>query len=236
MFSPPAKSRSLSKISCSLKLSFDTVTQPIILCHNVEQLKKTAMKTKNWLLTALALFMAVTGFTTDTPNMNIVASDVNKILVSFESETPCMVEMTITDEDGGIVHYWKSETPENIVNQRLNLSQLGKGTFNVTMNYGGTSINREINITRNEIKVGAQVKLIEPYFCFKNDRLNVSFLNVTSKKVFLNVYKDGEHYNGFLLGKDFDIQKCIDFSMAEKGNYEVVLTDYFKEHHYLVNK
>jgi len=206
------------------------------LSRNIKQLKKTAMKTKNWVFTTLAIFIAAISFATETPKMNIVASEDDKILVSFESATACPVEMTITDEDGVIMHYWKSESPQSTFNQMLNLSELERGTYNVVLNYGGTSINRELEITRNEIKVGPPVKLAEPYFCFKNDKLKVSFLNVANKNVFLNVYKDGEHYNGFTLGKEFDIQKCIDFSMAGKGNYEIVLTDYFKEHHYAVNK
>jgi hypothetical protein len=206
------------------------------LCQYVEQLKKAAMKTSIGILTILALFITSIGFATDTPKMNIVANDNDRILVSFESATACPVEITITDEDGVIMHNWRTESPQNAVNQLLNLSALERGVYTVTLNYGGTSINREISITRNEIKVGPPVKLYEPYFSFKNNMLKVSFLNVASKNVFLNVYKDGEHYNGFNFGKDFDIQKCIDFSMAGKGKYEVVLTDYFKEHHYTVTK
>lgn len=194
------------------------------------------MKTKNWVFTTLAIFIAAISFATETPKMNIVASENDKILVSFESATACPVEMTITDEDGVIMHYWKSESPQSTFNQWLNLSELERGTYNVVLNYGGTSINRELEITRNEIKVGPPIKLLEPYFFYKNNKLKVSFLNVANKNVYLNVYKDGEHYNGYTLGKNFDIQKCIDFSMAENGNYEIVLTDHFKEHHYAVNK
>ena len=212
------------------------VTRFLNLSRNIKQLKKTAMKTKIWVLTTLAIFIAAIGFATETPKMNIVANENDKILVSFESATACPVEMTITDEDGVIIHYWKSESLQNNFNQMLNLSELERGTYNVVLNYGGTSINRELNITRNEIKVGPPVKLLEPYFCFKNDKLKVSFLNVANKNVFLNVYKDGEHYNGFTFGKDLDIQKCIDFSMADKGNYDIVLTDHFKEHHFNINK
>lgn len=194
------------------------------------------MKTKNWVLTTLALFIAAISFATETPKMNIVADDNSRILVSFESATACPVEITITNDDGVVMHNWRTESPQNAVKQLLNLSELERGIYNVTLNYGGTSMNRKLNITRNDIKVGPPVKLYEPYFSFKNDRLNVSFLNVANKNVFLNVYKDGEHYNGFTLGKNLDIQKCIDFSTAGKGKYEVVLTDYFKEHHYTVTK
>jgi len=212
------------------------VTRLIILSRNIKQLKKTAMKTSKWVLLTLALFIAAIGFATETPKMNIVANDNDKIMVSFESATACPVEITITAEDGAIMHNWRTESPQNVVNQLLNLSELEQGVYNVTLNYGVMSINRELNILRNEIKVGPPVKLYEPYFCFKNDKLLVSFLNVANKNVFLNVYKDGEHYNGFTLGKGLDIQKCVDFSMAGKGKYEVVLTDHFKEHHFTVSK
>lgn len=194
------------------------------------------MKTSKWVLLTLALLIAAIGFATETPKMNIVANENDKILVSFESATACPVEITITSEDGAIMHNWKTESPQNAVKQLLNLSELENGVYNVTLNYGVMSINRELNIARNEIKVGPPVKLYEPYFCFKNDKLMVSFLNVANKNVYLNVYKDGEHYNGFTLGKGLDIQKCIDFSMAQKGKYEVVLTDHFKEHHFTLSK
>lgn len=194
------------------------------------------MKTSKWVLLTLALLIAAIGFATETPKMNVVANNNDKILVSFESETACPVEITITDEDGAIMHNWKTKSPQNSVDQLLNLSELEQGVYNVTLNYGIMSINRELNIARNEIKVGPPVMLYEPYFCFKNDKLLVSFLNVANKNVFLNVYKDGEHYNGFTLGKGLDIQKCIDFSMVQKGKYEVVLTDHFKEHHFNINK
>lgn len=194
------------------------------------------MKTAKWVLSALVLFIVSVSYATDTPKMNIVANDNDNILVSFQSETACPVELTITNEDGEIMHYWKSDSHEYLVNQNLNLAQLGHGTFNVAMNYGGNSINREIIITRKEIKVGEQVKLHEPFFSFKNNKLNVSFLNIANKNVYLNVFKDGQYYEGITLGKDIDIQKSFDFSMAEKGNYEVVLRDYFKEHHYNIKK
>ena len=194
------------------------------------------MKAKNLVLTTLALFIVAIGFATETPKMSVVNSEADKILVAFESATACPVEITITDDENVIMYYWKSESPENEIKQLLKLSELGNGTFNVSLNYGGNSVNRELSINRKGIKVGPPVELTEPFFCFKNDKLNVSFLNVANKNVFLTVYKNGEYYNGLTLGKDIDIQKCIDFSMAEKGKYEIVLADYFKEHYYVVTK
>jgi hypothetical protein len=168
--------------------------------------------------------------------MNVNANDASKLAVSFESPTASPVELLICDRDGVVLYNWKSEMPEAKISKMYNLSELGDGTFNICINYGGKSINREVCIKGKNVTVGPSVQLIEPFFNYKNDRLNVSFLNVAQKNVFLNIYKDGEHYAGFTLGKNMDIQKCFDFSTAKKGNYEVVLTDYFKEHHYAVNK
>ena len=194
------------------------------------------MKTIKWVLATLALFIVSVGFATETPKMNVVTNEENKIQVTFESPTACPVEISITDNKGDVVYYWQSKSLQNEINQSFNLAELGTGTFNLALKYGCTSINHEVTVTRKEVKVGPSVRLPEPYFCYKNDKLNVSFLNVSSKNVYLNVYKDGEHYNGFKLGKDFDIQKCIDFSMAENGNYEIVLTDHFKDHYFVVEK
>lgn len=194
------------------------------------------MKTTTWGLTTLALFIAAISFATDLPKMNVNANDASKLAVSFESPTASPVELLISDKDGVILYSWKSELPESKISKMYNLSELGDGTFNICINYGGKSINREVCIKSKNVVIGPAVQLNEPFFNYKNDRLNVSFLNVAQKNVYLNIYKDGEHYAGFTLGKNMDIQKCFDFSTAKKGNYEVVLTDYFKEHHYAVNK
>lgn len=194
------------------------------------------MKTKIWGLTTLALFIAAISFATDLPKMSVNADDASKLLVSFESPAASQVEFMISDRDGVILYSWKSEIPEAKLSKMYNLSELGDGTFNICVNYGGKSINREVCIKGKSVTVGPSVQLIEPFFNYKNERLNVSFLNFAQKNVYLNIYKDGEHYAGFTLGKNMDIQKCFDFSTAKKGNYDVVLTDFFKEHHYTVNK
>lgn len=194
------------------------------------------MKTFKVIFTMMVLFVIVTGYATETPKMKIDPVSDGKIQVSFVSATRCPVELTITTEDGTIVYYWQSESPADAVNHQVDLKKLGKGTFNVSLNYGCRSINRELCISRKEVKVGPAVQMIEPVFSFRDEKLNVSFLNVANKKVYLNVYKNGQHVDGFTLGKDFDIQKCIDFSNVEKGNYSVVLTDCFKDHYFTVNK
>ena len=67
------------------------------------------MKTNFWVFFTLAIFVVATGYATETPKMNITSSNEDKILVAFESQTPCPVEITVTDNNGEIVYYWRSE-------------------------------------------------------------------------------------------------------------------------------
>lgn len=194
------------------------------------------MKTKNWVLTALALFIVAFSFATDKPKMNIVTANNEEARVTFESQTAYPLEITICNTFGEIVYYWKGESLQKNLSQTLNMSELGKGTYHVCLNYGGQSLNRDLIVTRNEVKVGPVVALYEPFFSYDDDRLNLSFLNVAQKNVYLNVYQGDEHVTGVNLGDDMDIQKSFDFSKLNTGEYEVVVSEEFKEHHFLVTK
>ncbi len=194
------------------------------------------MKKKYWVLTTLALFIVAISFATDTPKMNIVPTESEKALVTFESNLAFPVEITICNDNGEIVYYWKGESLHNRLSRVFDSSELGCGNFNVCLNYGGKSINRELCINKNEMKVGPAIQLYEPFFQYENDRLNFSFLNVAQKNVYLNVYQGGEHITGIKLGNNMDIQKCLDFSKLKEGEYEVVVNEHFKDHHFLVQK
>lgn len=194
------------------------------------------MKTKYWVLTALALFIVAFSYATDKPKMNIVTGNNEKALVTFESQTAYPLEITICNTYGDIVYYWKGESIQKNLSQPLNMSEFGKGTYHVCVNYGGQSLNRDLIVTRNEVKVGPVVELYEPFFSYDNDRLNLSFLNVAQKNVYLNVYQGDEHVTGVNLGDNMDIQKSFDFSKLSTGEYEVVVSEEFKDHHFLVSK
>ncbi len=194
------------------------------------------MKTNYLILTIIAIFIVAISSATDTPKMNIVPATDEKAIMTFESSTAFPVEITVCTKSGEIVYYWKGESLHTRLNKVLDASDIGYGTFNVCLNYGGKSINRELNITKKEITVGPAVQLYEPFFRYENDRLNLSFLNVAQKNVYLNVYKGGEYVTGVKLGSSMDIQKSLDFSKLNEGDYEVVVSEHFKDHRFLVQK
>ena len=84
--------------------------------------------------------------------------------------------------------------------------------------------------------MGELVSSIPPCFTQKGDELLVSFLNYSQKKVYYNFYQNGEHVTGGKLGKDFAIQKRMDLSALEAGEYEFTLSDKYNDHTYMVSK
>lgn len=133
-----------------------------ILHIRKKQLKKIVIKTNCWVIIALAIFIAATGYATEILKMIIVSDEKDKIQVAFGSETPCMVEITVTANNGEIVYYWQYESAENAVNHQLYTKELGKGTFNVALNYGA-----EVS-TGNFVSIEMRLKLILQFNCWSH--------------------------------------------------------------------
>ena len=182
------------------------------------------------------IFIALTGSATETPKMNVVKTDAGKARFNISSEKPVPFEMILQNTEGEIFYYKKSERPVNEYEDVFDFANMPKGKYTLSMNYGSCSVNRELNVTKNGILVGPQIRLYEPYFGVKNEMVNISFLNIAQKNVFLNIYQNGKYITGLNLGKNMNLRKKIDISNLEKGNYKFVLTDWFKNHLYVMQK
>ena len=191
------------------------------------------MKTKLWVSLALAFFIAAISYASDFPQMNVVQLEAEKALIAFESTEPSALEITLTNHNGEILFFKKTQKRYSSYKKVIDFSSLGVGNYCVCINFGNKSITRKVDVTKSEIKVGPPQRLYEPYFCLKDKKLNVSFYNCPQKQVYVNVYKSGEHVTSIKLGKDLTIQKRLDLSKLRQGEYEIVLTDYFKDHVYI---
>jgi hypothetical protein len=191
------------------------------------------MKTRKWVLTSLAFFIAAIGFATEFPKMNVVNLEDDRALVAFKSSEASPLEITLTNSSGEIVYYKKTKEHYTDYKKIFDFSELGDDTYCVCVNFGNRSVSRTLSVKNEMIKVGDVFYLYEPYFCMNGKKLNVSFFNCPKSQVYLNVFQNGNHIDGVKLGKDLTIQKCVDLSKLEKGEYEIVLTDRFKDHKYI---
>lgn len=195
------------------------------------------MKTKSLLLTAMAVFVAATGFATQLPTMNVIPVQNEKALVAFETMSPANFELSLKNQRGETIYYKKSEEPVQSYRLVFDLQELEDGNYHVNLNHGNCTLDRLITISNGtNLKVGEEIRMFSPYYKFENNTLQISYLNNSQKNVFLNIFRDGQHITGKKLGKEMCIQKALDFSKLEKGTYNVVLSNNSNEFQFTVQK
>ncbi|MBW6534352.1 MAG: hypothetical protein K0B11_05055 [Mariniphaga sp.] len=195
------------------------------------------MKTKNLVLTAMAVFVAATVFATQLPTMNVIPVKNEKALVAFETMSPANFELSLKNQRGETVYYKKSEVPVQNYKLVFDLKNLENGNYHVNLKHGNCTLDRLITVSNGtNLKVGEEIRMFSPYYKFGNNTLQISYLNNSQKNVFLNIYRDGQYVTGKKLGKEMCIQKTLDFSKLEKGTYNVVLTNNSNEFQFTVQK
>ena len=185
---------------------------------------------------AMAVFIVLAIYADETPDMEVIKTETGKTLVSFTTERPVMLEMLLQNSKGEIFCYKKSDKPESVYKEAVDFSNLQKGKYMLSIIYGNSSVNRELGITKDSILVGSLVRLYEPHFFTEDNMVNISFLNIARKNVLLHIYQNGKYITGMHLGKDMAIQKKLDISNLENGSYKLILTDWFKNHLYVVRR
>lgn len=195
------------------------------------------MKTRTFILTALAVCVATTVFATQLPTMNVIPVENEKALVAFETMSPANFELTLTNQRGETIFYKKSVEPVQSYRLVFDLHDLEDGNYHVNLKHGNCTLDREITVLNGlNLKVGEEIRMFSPYYKFEDNKLQVSYLNNSQKNVYLNIFKDGEFVTGKKLGKEMCIQKVLDFSNLEKGTYEVVLSNNSNEFPFVVRK
>lgn len=188
------------------------------------------MKTRIWVVATLVLFVAATTNATNLPKMDVQPLADERVKIEFESNNPYPIELTISQKNGKVVYYAQSKKKGCEYNKTFDFSDLRDGLYKVCLNYGNQSITREVLFDNGQVNIGPVRRYFEPYCKLDNGVLNVSFLNVAEKNVYLRLYRDNKFINGTNLGKDMCIQKRIDLSKLEKGEYNVVLAEELDTH------
>ena len=195
------------------------------------------MKKGNFLLTALALLLAVSVSASKIPTLNVIAIENNKALVAFENSKPTAVEVTVKSKKGEILYYKKSEVPVEDLRLVLDFQNLENGNYDVKLDFNNFTINREITIANSTItRVGEAERAFGPYYQFEDNLLKVSFLNNNQNSVLMDIYKEGKHVTTKRLGKEMCIQRVFDFSKLEAGQYDIRLTDNKHDYQFVVNR
>lgn len=195
------------------------------------------MKAKNFVLTALAIFIAATVTATKLPTLNVVPMENQKTLVAFEASKPATVEISLKNSLGETLYYKKSKSPVEEVSVIFDFHELKDGIYELCLNFNNCKIRRDLTISDNLVKnVGEERRTFGPYCKLENNLLKISYLNSNQKNVHMNIYHDGKQVTAKKLGKEISIQKIFDLSKLESGQYEIVLGDVYDKYQFVVRK
>lgn len=195
------------------------------------------MKTRNFVLTALALIVAATVSATKIPTLSVIPVEKQKALVTFEASKPASVELSVKNNAGEVLYYKKSKTPVDNMRLVFDFQDLKDGVYDVCFELNNCKINREVTISKNQVKsVGEQKRSFGPYCKFEDNLLKLSYLNNNQQNVLMNIYQNGQHLAGRKLGNEMCIQKVFDLSKLESGQYEIVLSSSNDEYLFTVSK
>lgn len=191
------------------------------------------MKTKNLVLLTLAFLFAAIGNAADLPKMSITPVENQKAVVNYEASQATPLEITLTASNGDILYFKRTSERHTEYREELDFTELGSGNYNICFNFGNQSVSRTVSVSGKDITVGPSQYCYEPCFSLEDRNLNISLLNLPEKPVYVNIYQDGVQIDGFKLGKELAIQKRLDLSNLKTGEYEVVVSDCFKDHKYI---
>lgn len=202
------------------------------------QLKTKRMKTKKFFIVIVAFVFAANVFATETPKMSIIPLKDTKALVAFEQATPSVNEITITDETGKIRYYKKSKNEMKGYKKVFDLSQLENGTYVVKLKAGTTTYKTGLAINDGKVSVQKQRIEVDPYFSFKDNVVNVSYLNHRNEDVVVSVYnsKSSKLIFSANFGNEFAVQRAINLSELKSGNYDVMLASSDQEYWFSVSR
>jgi len=194
------------------------------------------MKTKQLILATLALVFTANVFATEIPQMNIIPLEDTKTLVAVTQDTPALNQISIISEKGETVYFKQSTKKTAGYKKIFDLSQLEDGAYTVKLKAGSATVKREMKINNGTISVEAQKSELDPFFAFDNNVVKVSYLNFEEKDVVVSVYDGTQRIHQTKLGNEFTINKGINLSKLERGEYEILLANAGKEYWFSVKR
>jgi len=163
--------------------------------------------------------MGASQFAFATENLNVEVSMVEnrKALVEVSHDSGKLFEISIINPIGENIYFHQTGEISSEFRKNLDLSQLDEGTYKLRVKSEGGSKEQLINIDKSGISYGEEITKTDPFFSFKNNRLNLSFINHRVKPMNIYVYNRGELVFEKQLDKKVSISRAFDFSNLKNG-------------------
>lgn len=167
--------------------------------------------------------------------LNILPLNSEKAVIAITNAEAANFRISIENDRGEKIYYKETRADNKDYRKIYDFSDLEKGEYKLSVTVDGATAERTFNIGSENIMVGKEKNLGEPYFSFKDGVLKVSYLNFPEETLNLNMYKGSELVYSKELGSKFNVIEGYDLSNLEKGVYSVVLSCNSKTFSYDVN-
>lgn len=167
--------------------------------------------------------LANTLFATGNLKMNILPLNNEKAVVAVSALTNSNFNITIADDNNQILYYQECLIPSGIYSKVYDFSDLGDGTYKLTVVSDNLTSERQFQKKYGKIQVGDEKTTLEPLFWYDGNILRYSYLNFEKEYTTLYFYGNDQLIYEKNIGRDFNIQNALNLSKLAKGNYEAVL-------------
>jgi hypothetical protein len=188
-------------------------------------------------VTMLFAFVAFANTLMATGNLkvNIVPVTAEKAVVEISSAAASNFQISISNTKGEVVYYHETDEESSDYRKVYDFSDLENGDYKFAVTVDRLTTERSFNVKNQNISVGKEKNMIEPFFAYKAGILKLSYLNFSEKSMNLNFYNGNDLVYSNNIGNQFTVNKGFDLSKLEKGNYSVVLSTDDKTYNYNVN-
>jgi hypothetical protein len=177
-------------------------------------------------LTMLFAFVAFANTLMAAGNLkvNILPLNSEQAVVAITTVDAANLQISIENDKGEKVYYKETDADNKDYRKVFDFSNLEKGEYKLSVSTNGLTTERNFSIDNENIAVGSEKSVLEPYFAYKDGVLKISYLNFPEENMNLSFYTDGDLVYSKEMGKKFNASEGFDLSKLEKGNYTVVLS------------
>jgi hypothetical protein len=157
-------------------------------------------------------------------NLNVAVSNIEnrKAMLEVTHNDGETIEISILNEMGESIYYHETTRISPEFKKSLDFSKLEEGTYKLSVKTVGGAKEQMITIGRDGISYGEEKMKTDPFFSYKNDQLNISFLNHHNETMNFYLYEKGELVFEKNLSNESAISKGFDLAKLRKGEYQVV--------------
>lgn len=185
--------------------------------------------------TVLVLFSGAV-LATGNMKVNIVPVEKDRTVVQILNVEKSNYEIELTNQNGDLVFYKKTDTPTVMYANHYDFSMLNDGNYNLTVKTNDEKLENSLKVTNGQLETTDQKRVAAPYFTVRDNRLELSYLNFELEDLKVMVYDNNTLLFERTLKPEFAVNYGLDISNLKSGKYDAVLVAENNSFEYQITK